>query len=261
MFLYAVGVVFDNIWPGTILPYYGVMFVIAAFVFALRSRWVIVVGAVAAFAGWAIRWWRYERELDGADTSWLTRPTATSVRGLVFDVFVNGTHPLLPWLAFLCAGIVLGRMLPLGWWRPLVVAVGFTMYTVATLISSATTSERASVLLSDRPYSRSVPYVMSALGTALIAFAAISWLADRYQHTTAVDVFRRAGQLSLTIYVVHALVFNLVVDWLEWVEPGGLDTALLFATIVWVATVAAAVVWQRRYGRGPVEQVYRGLTV
>ena len=29
-------------------------------------------------------------------------------------MFVNGTHPLLPWLAFLCAGIVLGRALRVG---------------------------------------------------------------------------------------------------------------------------------------------------
>jgi len=261
VFLYAVGVVFDNIWPGTILPYYGAMFVIAAFLFTLRSRWVIAVGVAAALAGWTIRWWRYERELDGSDTSWLTRPSSTSIRGLVFDVFVNGTHPLLPWLAFLCAGIVLGRMLPLAWWRPLAVGAGFTMYAVATMVASATTSERATVLLSARPYSRSVLYVMSALGTALIAFAAISWLAERYEHTTAVDVLRRAGQLSLTIYVVHALVFNLVVDWLEWVEPGGIETALVFTAFVWIAAVAAAVVWQRRYGRGPVEQLYRGLTV
>ena len=38
-------------------------------------------------------------------------PRPELARGLLIDVFVNGTHPLLPWLAFFCAGIVLGRML------------------------------------------------------------------------------------------------------------------------------------------------------
>ena len=261
VFLYAVGVVFDNIWPGTIFPYYGAMFVIAALLFTLRSRWVIAVGVAAAVAGWAIRWWRYERELDGADTSWLTSPSTGSIRGLVFDVFVNGTHPLLPWLAFLCAGIVVGRLLPLPWWRPAAIAAGFTLYTIATMASSVASSQRVVLLLSVRPSARGVPYVMSALGTALIAFAAISWLADRYDHTRVVDVLRRAGQLSLTLYVLHALVFNLVVDWLDWVEPAGVGTALIFAAIVWIVGVVAAVAWQRQYGRGPVEHVYRALTV
>ena len=48
--------------------------------------------------------------------------------------------------------------------------------------------------------------------------------------------------MSLTLYVAHALVFNLVVDWLGWVEPAGLDTALTFAAVYWVVAIAAAVV-------------------
>ncbi len=52
----------------------------------------------------------YERNLDLASTSWLTDPDDGSLRDHLFDVFVNGTHPLLPWFAFLCAGMVLGRL-------------------------------------------------------------------------------------------------------------------------------------------------------
>ena len=48
--------------------------------------------------------------------------------------------------------------------------------------------------------------------------------------------------MSLTLYVAHALVFNLVVDWLGWIRPTGLDTALLFAAVYWIVAIAAAVV-------------------
>ena len=78
-----VGLVFDMIWPGSILPYYGIMFVIAAGLFTLRCRWLLAVGIAAAVAGAAIRWWRYERELDGFSTTWLTDPGPRSPRGLV----------------------------------------------------------------------------------------------------------------------------------------------------------------------------------
>jgi len=101
---------------------------------------------------------------------------------------------------------------------------------------------------------------VGTLGTALVAFAAISWLADRYEHTAIVDVLRRAGQLSLTIYLAHALVFNLLVDWLDVVRPDGITTALTFATVIWSVLIVAAVAYQRRYGRGPAERVYRALT-
>ena len=51
----------------------------------------------------------------------------------MFDVFVNGTHPLLPWLAFFCAGIVLGRLLDRAWWRPAAVGAGFVLFAAGTL--------------------------------------------------------------------------------------------------------------------------------
>ena len=46
--LYIVGLVLDIIWPGTIIPYYGAMFVGAAAIFTLRTRWIIAIGSVAA---------------------------------------------------------------------------------------------------------------------------------------------------------------------------------------------------------------------
>ncbi len=258
--LYAGGQLFDFIWPGTILPYYGVMFVLAAAMFTLRSRWLVVIGVAAALAGWLIRWWVYEQFVDGTSTEWLTDPPSRSPRGLVFDVFVNGTHPLLPWLAFFCAGIVLGRLLALTWWRPAAIGAGFALYSAATLVATLGTTERGRVVLSDDPFDRGIVYVASALGTALLAYSSISWVADRYESATLIDTLRRAGQLSLTIYLGHALLFNLAVDWLDVIEPGGLATALAAASAYWVVAVALAGEYQRRHGRGPAEQLYRHLT-
>jgi uncharacterized protein len=259
LILYGFGMVFDFIWPGTILPYYGALFVLAAVLFTLRTRWLITIAAVAASAAWLVRWWRYERELDGHDTSWLTNPGPRSPRGLLIDVFVNGTHPLLPWLAFFCAGIVLGRILVREWWQPVAIATGFALFSGATLINSTATTPRALLLLSDDPFERGFAYTMSALGTALLAFTAVCWIAERYRETTVIDWLRRAGQMSLSIYIAHALVFCLLVDWLDVVSPGGLGTSLLFALTYWLISTAAAVAYHQRFGRGPAEYVYRKL--
>jgi len=260
LLLYGGGLLFDFVWPGTILPFYGAMFVLAAALFTLRIRWIVLIGATAALSGWLIRWWRYERSLDDHSTSWLTDPGPRSPRGLLFDVFVNGTHPLLPWLAFLCAGIVLGRLLDTGWWRPVAAAAGFTLYAGAQLANSVTGGERTVILLSDDPFERGLAYTASALGTALVAFAAISWLADRFRTTPVVDALRRAGQMSLTIYVAHALAFNLAVDTIDIIEPRGIGTAMACTGVFWVAATTAAVIYQHRFGRGPAERLYRLLT-
>ena len=256
LLLYVAGLSLDIIWPGTIILYYGALFVVAAAIFTLRSRWIIAIGFAAALAGWGLRGWTFHEEDRGHDMRWLTEPAPNSIRRYVFDVVINGTHPLLPWLAFLCAGIVLGRCLTIAWWRPVAIGAGVALFTTATIAGSAGTTPFQRVLLSTDPFDRGGFYVCSALGTALVAYACIDWLADRYPRP--LDPLRRAGQMTLTLYIAHVLVFNLVVHWLDWIEPTGLDVSLVFALGFWVFAIAAAAVWQRRFGIGPAERVYRG---
>lgn len=103
---------------------YGAYFMVAALLFTLRLRWLALIGTLAALAGAGIAWFRLERTLDGRSTAWLD-PPVNSPRNLVLRTFVGYTHPLLPWLAFLCAGIALGRYLPsIVTLRPKLIALG-----------------------------------------------------------------------------------------------------------------------------------------
>ncbi|HYN31408.1 MAG TPA: DUF418 domain-containing protein [Ilumatobacteraceae bacterium] len=255
LLLYVTGLLLEEIWPGTIIVYYGAMFVVAAAMFTWRSRWLIVVGVAAAIGGSLVRLWRNEQALDGVSTAWLTEPDEGSLRDHVFGVIVNGTHPLLPWLAFLCAGMVLGRLLRTPWWRSAALGAGLALVGVGWLVSSQATTAFEEVALSINPLDRGVIYTASALGTALVAYACVDWLATRYP--VATDPLRRAGQMTLSLYIAHVLVFNLVVDWLGWIEPAGVEVALAFALGFWIVGIAAAVAWQRRLGMGPAERIYR----
>lgn len=253
--LYVLGQLLDRIWPGTIILYYGAMFALAAVLFRLRSRWIVVIGIAAAVAGtWVNAWLFWQREA-GESTSWLTDPGSSSIRGLVFDLAINGTHPLLPWLVFFCAGIVLGRFLDAPQLSAVLVGSGLALFAVATLLSTTADTPFQRHVLSTDPGSRSLVYTASALATALAAFGALSWAAERWPQPT--DPLRRAGQLSLTIYLAHILVFNLLVDWLEVIEPAGVGRSLLVAGAFWVVAIVAATWWHRRSGRGPAERVYR----
>jgi uncharacterized protein len=300
--LYGFGLIFYEIWSGSILPYYGAMFVIAAFIFTLATPWLVAIGVSAAVAGAGIHWWAWERTADGHATSWLTNPPPSSPRGLVFNAFVNGTHPLLPWLAFLCAGMILGRMLRSGppgseastgtarvrasepqrasgqqlrgqyvawpgntfeWWTPAVLGFGLTLFGLATLLSDAIgggdATPLAVELASRHPFDRSLLYTASALGTALAAFTVIYTIANRFATSAVVQLLAHAGQMSLTLYVTHALVFNFVVNWQGWIRPAGLDLALTFAAGFWIVAIAAGSLYHRRFGTGPVEWLYRKL--
>ncbi|MFT3851195.1 MAG: DUF418 domain-containing protein [Ilumatobacteraceae bacterium] len=257
--LYAFGYVLDWIWPGTILFYYGALFVVGAALFTLRTRWLAAIGAGAAIVAAAIQWWVFERRADGHRVDWLLNPSGRSPRGLLFDTLVNGTHPLLPWLAFFCAGIILGRHLKLPFtWLPLIIlgGLGVTMLTYAAHGSLATTPLRR-VLFATDPFSRSLVYTIGTLGSSIAAFAAISLISELSKRTRVTQGLAAAGRMTLTIYVLHALVFNAVVHDLGWVRPTGLDTAWLLTIAFWVPAIVSAAWWQRRFGLGPLERLYR----
>jgi uncharacterized protein len=257
--LYVLGWFVDEHWPGTILPYYGAMFMLSAFLFRLRSAVVVAIGAAAAAAGALIAWWGLEQRRDGLDPTWLFAPERYSPQGFLFNTFVNGTHPLLPWLAFLCAGIVLGRLLRTEWWRTACLGLGLTLFGLATLLSDvAGDGERAAVLASTHPFDRGLLSVASALGTALIAFAVVSWSADRFVGSWPIEALRHAGAMTLTLYLLHIVVFRAALGF-DVVQPGGLDAALTFAATFWIVAIAAASWYHRRFGIGPAEYAYRRL--
>jgi uncharacterized protein len=257
--LYVLGQVLDVIWSGTIIFFYGAMFVVSAVLFSLSSRVIVAIGIAAALAGWWIEMWAFWQREDGQSVSWLSSPGQNSIRRFVFDLMVNGTHPLLPWLAFLCAGIVLGRALYMANWRLWCSGIGLGLFFVALIASELADTAFTQTLLSPHPYDRGLVYVASALGSSLVAFAGISWLADQAAGAEIIDPLRRAGQMTLTLYIAHILVFNLLVDWLGIVEPDGLGTALALALCFWVVAIVAGMLWNRRFGRGPVERVYRAI--
>jgi uncharacterized membrane protein YeiB len=255
--LYVGGLLLDTIWAGTIIPFYGAMFAISALLFTLRSRWIALVGAAAVAVGALLQLWRFWQTEDGVDTGWLFAPSGSSPQGFVFDVFVNGTHPLFPWLGYFCVGILLGRALRTGWWRLAAGGSGIALYVGASIVNSTASTEFEHLALATTSGSRSLVYVSSALGTALIAFVAIDALATRW--AAATDPLRRAGQMTLTLYLAHILVFNFVVDWMGWVTPAGLATSLTFALGFWIVAIGAATLWHHRFGRGPAERVYRAI--
>ena len=258
-FLYAFGYVFNWIWPGTILFFYGAYFIVGALIFTLRSRWIALIGATAAIAGAALQWWAFEQRQDHHSTAWLFSPTGRSPRGLLFDTFVNGTHPLLPWLAFLCAGIILGRHLPLAITKlPMIVLGGFAVTLVTYgLTSSFGTTPLSKVLFATDPFSRSLDYTVGTVASSIAAFALISMITDLSRRTRVTQGLAAAGRMTLTIYVLHGLVFNLLVHVLGWIRPTGLDTAVLFTVVFWVTSIVLAAWWQRHLGLGPMERIYR----
>lgn len=265
LLLYSGGLLLEWIWPGTILFYYGALFMVAALLFTLRLRWIAAIGAISALAGATISWFHFEHTRTGHDVTWLD-PKVTSPRNLLLRTFTGYTHPLFPWLCFLCVGIAIGRFLPLTArakqrmiaWGAALLAGSYLLSHFGMRAASGAGSARWALLLSTRPFDRGLLYSIGTIGSSVIAFCVISSVADRYPTAWGTRMLQHAGQMTLTIYVCHALVYNAVVHWWSWVTPTGLDVALVFALIFWVGAITFGALWHRFVGAGPLERVYRG---
>jgi uncharacterized protein len=264
LLLYLVGYVLDFTWPGTILFYYGAYFLLAAVLFRLATRWLVVIGLGAGVTASSVATWAAWKRDRLERVTWLGFDRIESIQDLVVRTFLDYTHPVLPWIAFLCAGMIVGRHLStLAAWRwriaSIAAAVVVLIYAVATVLDRTSSRDGVIVahLTSLQTYDRGLLYLASTLGIAIVAFLVVSALAERFSSTSLVVHFQRAGQLSLSLYLLHVLAYALAVNQFGWIGGGSLSTALWFAGGFWLVGLAVASWWHHRIGRGPAEAVYR----
>jgi uncharacterized membrane protein YeiB len=137
----------------------------------------------------------------------------------------------------------------------------FATFLIRTFVMPSSLSTQSDYVLqralSTNNHNHSVLHVTSTLAVALLAFCCISFVTDSRVSSRAVTFLARTGQMTLSIYLAHVLVFNLVVNWLNWVRPTGLDTALVLSLAFYILAVPVSSLWSRKYGIGPCERVYR----
>jgi uncharacterized membrane protein YeiB len=229
------------------------------------NRSLVAVSAASIAVSTGLSAWRGYQLFEGNFTQWLS-PAPNSPRNLLIRTFVDYTHPVFPWITFICAGIILGRNLErlaqlrtrIMLWSGVVLFATFLIRTFVMPDSITSQSDYAlQRALSTNNHEHSVLHVTSTLAVALIAFCCISFVTDSRVNGRAVTFLARTGQMTLSIYLAHVLVFNLVVNWLNWVRPTGLDTALVLSLAFYVVAVPASSQYFRRFGIGPCERVYR----
>lgn len=264
--LYAAGFALEWIWPGTIVFYYGAYFMLAAFLIHLSSRQLLALCVPIALVAAVIQGVRAERLVDGDFTSWLDPVSITSLTDLMVRTFVSYTHPVFPWLAFLCIGIVIGRNIDnFSRYRPRFLILGVSLVTIAYVARDfmnhvAAKADNAAFMLmvsSTDPKSAGVPYTVGTVGTTLICIVVISILCDRWSQAPAIAALARIGQTSLTFYMFHVFFYEIVVEIYEAVSATGLDTALVMSAGCIVLASMFVLWWTRFIGQGPFERLYR----
>jgi len=271
LFLFTLGYGVEWVWAGTILPYYGAYFLIGSVIATWSARKLIALAVLSTVIAATIELWRLEQSFDGNLTTWLSPSTPNTPRDLLIRLFIDYTHPIFPWLMFFIVGILLGRKYHLiAKIRRQVLIASVSAATIAYTANSIVNDQirddfnngssaavRLNHLVSTRPFDRGALYVVASIGVVVAVFMLITILCEKFDDSLIVRLAQTTGQMTLTIYLAHIFIYNIIVNQLGLVTPTGLDTAMTMSIVVYVAAVIWANWWSPLFGRGPAERLYR----
>ncbi len=259
--LLPAGVLLHDVWNIDILHFYGVYLTLAALLFVFAPTFVLALSALVLIAVGVV--------LDVVSLGLPDAPFLSPL-GFLIDVFIDGVHPVFPWLSFLLYGLWLGRQdfTRLAWRRRLM-ALAVVLFGVFELTSLALT---AWLLLHPVPllneyvgllgtsWTPDPLYVLSALCTATFVITLSHELlafAQRHQRAHWLRPLISTGQLALSIYVAHALIGVVIPVRLGAGRALSIEQVAAYAAAFLVCVVAMATLYRFFFARGPLEWLMR----
>jgi uncharacterized membrane protein len=269
-----------------ILTYYGVLFLLAAPLVFLSTRALFGTGAlivvIAPVISFLIRAQLPPTELiDPSFTALVSDPA-----GLLTTLFLTGAYPVLPWLAYLCVGIGVGRcslrQVRTAW---SLVASGVVLVLAAAAISHVALvvlggldqikanpglpADELSTALTEglggvTPTSTwwwlavqsahsSTPLSMArTIGTSLLVLGALLLLDRVLDRARPTGGWRVAGAVQAPLAAAGAMTLTFYTSHVVFAGVADLDPGVLYLIQI-VFALLVGMLWQRLVGRGPLE--------
>ncbi len=213
LFLFVLGLFCLWFWPADILHYYGFYISLGVLFVGYKSHWLWIVALVMIYPmilevvdydmGWNWKMLEYEGFWE--------------LTGFLRHLFINGFHPLLPWVAFVFAGIWLGRVSLLNRVvQKRILILSITIFVITQIISNILlkmalssdmfTLEDAIAIFGTEPMPPLPLYMISSISLSFFIIVLCIIIAEKYRHSRFVYVSVVSGQLALTHYVGHIVI-------------------------------------------------------
>lgn len=238
-----------------ILPLYGALFLATLVLFWMPSWVLIALGAAFIAIGPLIF---VGESLDHAgDGSFYLRWTATP-SDLVHTLFLTRPYPFVVWVVPFILGLLLGRVdLRSQGAQKMMIWIGLGAAAAGLAASELLTAilgpfeSGYGLLLTGTPHGQMPLWLLSSLGSATLALGLLLYFWSKMGAVSRPLVF--AGQIALTLYVLHLVVLAVVRPDGGFTFLGGVGVSL---TLIIVCLIAATL-WLGRFAVGPLEWVMR----
>lgn len=274
VFLFVLGnILLLLTWGIDILHFYAFYLALAAIFLITAPRWALLATIALIMAitlGLRIVWPDLTTSLD-VSTAWPPSedgPSYWSPLGMAQNVFISGIHPVLPWFAFITAGVWIGRHdLTDTATRARLMIIGASLAIGAPLVSTLLEQAPIAGLLPDATlnylgvlHAPSPLYVLGAIGSSMFMIALSQMITTRFGGVIAVRALIHAGQMALTIYLAHALLGVVLPQSLFDLSGFPLAWVIAYALSFSLVAVTCAHFYRRHFSRGPVEMMMRWIT-
>lgn len=259
LFLLCVGMLNLLVFPADIIHYYAVYFLLA--IPLLRAKPAVLAGTMLLIAVVSSATLLSANYSQGWDWQTLQYRDLWMATGFVRNLFFNGFHPVLPWLALFVYGMVLAS-LPLQ--RPslqwALLLAGLAMGLLASALAHLWHGSELAWLLGTTPMPPGPIYLLMGISSASVVLGACLRLASCWPDGLW-RVLLPAGRMTLSLYLAHILIGMGLLEALEMLDGSQslLVTAIAAVSFLLPAT-AAAWLWNRKKPHGPVEELMRRLT-
>ena len=269
-FLFAAGLCLRLDWPADILHCYGVYLMIGALMLTASTRQLLGTAALVyavsvsiGLLGDLYQQW---------DWSMVTDPELFSPKGLIRYLLFVGYYPAFPWLSFFLFGMWLGRndmahprfkilTLAAG---TLLVAAGEVLPRVlkTTIVELAYSTKTFNLiyLASTDAFPPMPLFGISGIGAALTVIGMCLVLVHRWPASPALSALIVTGRMTLTLYVAHIVIGIDALALAGMGENQPFMIAVLWGLAFFGLSVLFAVLWDRRFGRGPLERIMRSIS-
>jgi len=257
------------LWPADILHFYGLYIPICALIITKPSiRLWIIVALIVIIYPLALMIIDYEEGWNWKTTEYVGFWT---LKGFFRNLFINGFHPVIPWVAFAISGIWLGRqnlknsnirnhILWISGWVFVTVQV-ISQLLIRTMKSFIeVSSEDAVAIFGTYPMPPLPLYMISGISLSFFIIILCVILTEKFSNSKVLDILATTGQMAFTHYVAHVVIGILAVYVLFGTHSLSPQFTIWYAIGFCLLSVLFSWIWRIKFKKGPMSLFMRLIT-
>lgn len=271
LLLFVIGLLFVPIWPADILHFYGLYFLIAIGFLAVPVKGLFISAFILILA------YPLALQITDYDTAWdfttLEYQDFWTMTGFARNTFINGFHPIWPWLSYLLIGLALVKMeltqhqvrrQLLKWSATVAVTTELLSRILISQLGDPLGQDVVDTYLTTQPMPPTPLYMIAASATAIalimLCIEFCLWRANSQMRLGVTKLFQQVGQLSLTFYFLHVILGMGVMEELGLLTTShSIESVMILTAGYCLFCLVFTKVWLRQFNTGPFEWMFKNL--